>query len=38
LVKKEFPNLYESDALTPIKTAITEIRKIPNNIVNEKIG
>lgn len=37
LVSKEFPNLYSSDTLTPMKTAITNLRKVPNQILNDWI-
>jgi hypothetical protein len=37
LISKEFPNLYKSDTLTPLKIAITKLRKIPNEMLNETI-
>lgn len=37
MVSKSFPNLYSSDTLTPIKSAITSLRKIPNEMLNSGI-
>lgn len=37
LIRQEFPNLYTSDTLTPIKTVVTMIRKIPNLLVNKTV-
>lgn len=36
-INAEIPNLYNSDAMTPLKVAITKIRKVPNEWINEKI-
>ena len=36
-INAEIPNLYNSDAMTPLKVAITKIRKIPNEWINERI-
>lgn len=36
-INAEIPNLYNSDAMTPLKVAVTKIRKIPNEWINEKI-
>lgn len=36
-INAEIPNLYTSDTMTPLKVAITKIRKVPNEWLNEKI-
>lgn len=37
-VNAEIPNLYTSDTMSPLKVAITKLRKIPNEWLNEKVG
>lgn len=37
-IDSEIPNLYNSDAMTPLRVAITKIRKVPNEWLNEQIG
>lgn len=37
-VEREIPNLYNSDTMTPLKVAITKIREVPNNWLNENVG
>lgn len=37
-INAEIPNLYNSDTMTPLKVAITKIRKVPNDWLNEQIG
>jgi len=36
-VNAEIPNLYTSDTMSPLKVAITKLRKIPNEWLNEKV-
>lgn len=36
-VRNSFPNLYTSETLTPMKSAITLLRKIPNDVLDEWI-
>lgn len=36
-VNAEIPNLYTSDTMSPLKVAITKLRKIPNDWLNEKV-
>lgn len=38
LVRREFPNLYSSEADTPIKLAVQAIRRVPNKLLEQKIG
>lgn len=36
-VQKQFPDLYSNDKLTPLKSAIIDVRKTVNDILNEKM-
>lgn len=36
-INAEIPNLYTSDTMSPLKVAVSKIRKIPNEWINEKI-
>lgn len=36
-VNAEIPNLYTSDTMSPLKVAITKLRKVPNEWLNEKV-
>jgi hypothetical protein len=36
-VRQQFPNLYESDTLTPMKSAITNIRNEVNNFISDSV-
>lgn len=38
IVNKTYPNLYTSEAETPMKIAITSLRQIPNQILNANIA
>ncbi len=37
IVKQQYPNLYESDTLTPIKSAVMETRRTINNMIEAKL-
>lgn len=37
IISNEYPNLYSSQALSPLKIAITKLREVPNKLIWEKI-